>query len=369
MWGSARINSLWIVPEMPVEKSNSSKAAAAGFFGFVTELAPGLVLSGVLAYLSVQIEPVTTQLALATIGKKITITAPVIALLTGVLLHPVADRPAFAIGTTFAIKRILRWAIALFGLRIALTDIVGLGVGTAVMVMAAMAVTLVSGGLFARLFGCGDLYGAIAGSATAVCGASAALATASVLPDYKDRESDTVFVAITVNILATVAMIAYPALCEFLGFDQRTTGIFLGATIHDVAQVVGAGYAVSDQAGNIATIIKLFRVFMLLPVVLGVGWWFSAQGGDSHEARVPVPVFAIMFLVFVVINTMGVIPPLLKFVLVEASRWGLLIAIAALGLNTSLRTILRVGPRHMLVVLASSAVIFVIPLLWLLAIR
>jgi uncharacterized integral membrane protein (TIGR00698 family) len=232
-----------------------------------------------------------------------------------------------------------------------------------------MAVTLVSGVLFARLFGRGDLYGAIAGGATAVCGASAALATASVLPHYKDRESDTVFVAITVNILATVAMIAYPALCEFLGFDQRTTGIFLGATIHDVAQVVGAGYAVSDQAGNIATIIKLFRVFMLLPVVLGVGWWFSAQGGDSHEARVPVPVFAIMFLVFVVINTMGVIPPLLKFVLVEASRWGLLIAIAALGLNTSLRTILRVGPKHMLVVLASSAVIFVIPLLWLLAIR
>jgi uncharacterized integral membrane protein (TIGR00698 family) len=354
---------------MPVEMSNSCERATPHFFGFVTKLVPGLVLSGVLAYLSVQIEPVTTHLALATIGKKITITAPVIALLIGVVLHPVADRPAFTIGTTFAIKRVLRWAIALFGLRIALTDIVGLGVGTAAMVMASMAVTLVSGVLFARLFGRGDLYGAIAGGATAVCGASAALATASVLPHYKDRESDTVFVAITVNILATVAMIAYPALCEFLGFDQRTTGIFLGATIHDVAQVVGAGYAVSDQAGNIATIIKLFRVFMLLPVVLGVGWWFSAQGGDSHEARVPVPVFAIMFLVFVVINTMGVIPPLLKFVLVEASRWGLLIAIAALGLNTSLRTILRVGPKHMLVVLASSAVIFVIPLLWLLAIR
>jgi uncharacterized integral membrane protein (TIGR00698 family) len=351
-------------PEKSVQISG-----AADTIGFAVSLLPGLALAGVLATLSVLIEPMTAKLALATIGRKITITAPVIALLIGMGLHPLVDRPAFTAGTTFAIKKILRWAIALFGLKIGLTDIVGLGAGTAAMVMISMAMTLASGVLFARLFGCGDLYGAIAGAATAVCGASAALATASVLPDYKDREADTAFVAITVNILATAAMVAYPALCALIGFDQRTTGIFLGATIHDVAQVVGAGYAVSDDAGNIATIVKLFRVFMLLPVVLGVGWWFASEGGDTHKARVPIPVFAIMFLVFVVINTLGVLPPPVRSGLVEASRWGLLIAIAALGLNTSLRTILRVGPRHMVVVLSSSAVIFVIPLLWLLEVR
>lgn len=332
-------------------------------------LLPGLALGLALAYLSVQIEPLTTKAALATLGRKITITAPVIALVLGMILHPIADRPTFTVGTTFAIKKVLRWAIALFGLKIALSDILGLGVRTALMVIVAMAATLVSGVLFARLFGRGDLYGALAGGATAVCGASAALATASVLPNYKERDSDTAFVAITVNILATIAMIAYPALCNLLGFDQRTTGIFLGSTIHDVAQVVGAGYAVSDTAGNIATIVKLFRVFMLLPVVLGVGWWFSSQGGDAHRAKVPVPVFAIMFLVFVLINSAGVVPPLAKAALVEASRWGLLLAIAALGLNTSLGTILRVGPRHLLVVVSTTAVVFVIPLVWLLAVR
>ena len=343
--------------------------SAADSFGFLAKLAPGLILAGALALLAVQIEPMTTKFALAIVYRKITITAPVIALLIGVVLHPVADRPAFTVGTTFAIKNILRWAIASFGLKIALADIIGLGVGTAVMVVVAMAVTLVSGVLFARLFGRGDLYGALAGAATAVCGASAALATASVLPHYKDRESDTVFVAITVNILATVAMVVYPPICMALGFDQRTTGIFLGASIHDVAQVVGAGYAVSDTAGNVATIVKLFRVFMLLPVVLGVGWWFSSQGGDSHNAKVPVPVFAIMFLAFVVINSLDLIALPVKSALVEASRWGLLIAIAALGLNTSLGTLLRVGPRHMLVVLSTTSMIFVVPLLWLLAVR
>jgi uncharacterized integral membrane protein (TIGR00698 family) len=284
-------------------------------------------------------------------------------------LHPVADRPIFAVGAAFAIKKVLRWAIALFGLKIALSDILALGLGTALMVIASMAVTLVSGVLFARLFGLGDRFGALAGGATAVCGASAALATASVLPHYKERESDTVFVAITVNILATVAMIVYPALCRLIGFDERATGVFLGATIHDVAQVVGAGYAVSDVAGNVATIVKLFRVFMLLPVVLGVGWWFSSQGGDAHRAKVPVPVFAIMFLVFVLINSASVIPPLAKAALVDASRWGLLLAIAALGLNTSLGTILRVGPRRLLVVMSTTAVVFLIPLLWLFALR
>jgi uncharacterized integral membrane protein (TIGR00698 family) len=354
---------------MSVEKSTSPVPGIAQTFGYAGSLLPGLLIAGALAFLSVQIEPLTTQLALATLGRKVTITAPVIALLIGMVLHPIADRPTFTLGTTFAIKKVLRWAIALFGLKIAFADILGLGVGTAVMLIISMAATLASGVLFARLFGRGDLYGAIAGGATAVCGASAALATASVLPHYKEREADTAFVAITVNILATIAMIAYPALCDLLGFDQRTTGIFLGATIHDVAQVVGAGYAVSDTAGNVATIVKLFRVFMLLPVVLGVGWWFADAGGDAHRAKVPVPVFAIMFLVFVVINSIGVVPPLAKGALVEASRWGLLLAIAALGLNTSLGTILRVGPRHMLVVVSTSAVIFVIPLFWLLAVR
>ena len=350
-------------------KPDGRAAGLARTFGYAGGLLPGLLFAGALAVISVQLEPLTTQAALAALDRKITITAPVIALLAGMVLHPVADRPAFTVGTTFAIKKVLRWAIALFGLKIALADILGLGLGAAVMVIVAMAATLVSGVVFARVFGRGDLFGAIAGGAVAVCGASAALATASVLPHYKNRESDTAFVAITVNILATIAMIAYPALCDLLGFDQRTTGIFLGATIHDVAQVVGAGYAVSDTAGDIATVVKLFRVFLLLPVVLGVGWWFSSQGGDAHQAKVPVPVFAIMFLVFVVINSSGAVPPPLKAALVEASRWGLLIAIAALGLNTSLGTILRVGPRHLLVVVGATAVIFSIPLVWLLAVR
>ena len=103
--------------------------------------------------------------------------------------------------------------------------------------------------------------------------------------------------------------------------------------------------------------------------MLGVAWWFSSEGGDAHRAKVPVPVFAIMFLVFVVINSVGVVPPPAKALLVEASRWGLLIAIAALGLNTSLGTILQGRPAPSRGGGRDTAVMFVIPLVWLLAMR
>ena len=222
--------------------------------------------------------------------------------------------------------------------------------------------------MFARLFNRGDAYGALAGAACAVCGASAALATSSVLPNYPDREADTAFVAITTNILATFAIVAYAPFCAMLGFDDRTT-VFFWARRFMMWRRSWAGYSVSKDAGNIALVVKLFRVFMLLPVVLGVGWYFAGQGGDARKAKVPVPIFAIMFLAFVVINSSGLLTPTLKSGLVTASGWGLLIALAALGLSTSLASIVRVGGKHIAVVICTTAVIFILPMLWILLTR
>jgi uncharacterized integral membrane protein (TIGR00698 family) len=334
-------------------------------FAKVSELAPGLAIAGAVAFAASLMTAWETALARVWFGRPIAVAAPVIALLIGVALHGIAARPSVMPGLTFAIKRVLRWAIAPLGPNIALSDIIGLGVGTVAMVIVAMAATLISGLFFARLFGKGDPYGALAGAACAVCGASAALATSTVLPPGEHRESDTAFVVITTNLLATLAILAYPPLCAALGFDDRATGIFLGASIHDVAQVVGAGYSVSNEAGNIALVVKLFRVLMLLPVVLSVGWFFAGQGGDAARAKVLVPVFALMFLVFVLVNSSVILPAILKSALIAASGWGLLLALAALGLNTSIASILRVGPKHLGVVLCTTAVVFCVPLAWL----
>jgi uncharacterized membrane protein YadS len=189
----------------------------------------------------------------------------------------------------------------------------------------------------------------------------------TVVPDYPGKQPDIAFVVVAVNALATLAMLVYPPLCLLLGFDAQTTGVMLGGTIHDVAQVVGAGYAASVPVGNTAVIVKLFRVFLLLPVVLGVGWHFTRMGQKHGAARVPVPVFGIVFLALCALNSVvPLLPSLLpayapvKSVLVEASTWGLLLAIGALGLGTSIKTIIGLGWRHITTVLGSTAVIFAI---------
>jgi uncharacterized integral membrane protein (TIGR00698 family) len=322
-------------------------------------LIPGFALSGLVAIAAVAGAP--------WVGRLVTIPPMVLALLIGIALNGLAARPLFQPGLVFCVKQLLRWAVALLGLRIALGDIAALGLATGVIVVISMVVTIASGFIAARALGLPAPYGALAGVGTAVCGASATLATSAVLPDYRGKDADVVFVVVAVNALATLAMVVYPPLAAALGFGDLTIGVMLGATIHDVAQVVGAGYAVSDVAGNTAVIVKLFRVFLLLPVVLAIGWWFVRQGAAARAASVPVPVFAFVFLGLCMINSVlpsiGAVAPLysaVKSALVEVSTDGLLVAIGALGLGTSFAAIGTLGWRHIATVGVATLVILVV---------
>lgn len=326
----------------------------------LADVVPGVLLATAVAVVATLLEPIAARLADALFGARAGLPAMVLALVVGILLNPVAQRPVFRPGLTFCVKKVLRWAVALLGLKIAVGDVLGLGWQVMVVIVVGMAATLVSGVWLARLFGRSDAYGALVGSATAVCGASAALATVSVLPDYKEREADVAFVVVAVNALATLAMLLYPPLAAFLGFDDRMTGALLGAAIHDVAQVAGAGYAVSETAGNTAVVVKLFRVFLLLPVVLAIAFYFASQGGSTARARVPVPVFALVFLALVLVNSYGLLPGPVTAVLNEASRAGLLLAIAALGLGTSPRALASLGWRHVAIVTGVTLVILAV---------
>jgi uncharacterized integral membrane protein (TIGR00698 family) len=333
--------------------SRFAQSAAA-----LRSLAPGVALSGAVAIAAVASAPY--------VARALAIPAMVIALFIGIALNAIARRPTFEPGITFCVKTLLRWAVALLGLRIALGEIFALGLTTAIVIAAAMAVTLVSGVLFARAFGQNDFYGALAGAGTAVCGASATLATASVLPPYKGKEADTAFVVVAVNALSTLAMVVYPLTCLWLGFSAQATGVMLGGTIHDVAQVAGAGYAVSEPVGNTAIIVKLFRVLLLLPVVLGVGYWFAQRNAASERAKVPAPVFAFVFLALCIANsfvpaagTIASIYAPVKALLLEFSTWGLLFAIGALGLGTSPTAIGALGWRHVATVSGTTLVILI----------
>jgi uncharacterized integral membrane protein (TIGR00698 family) len=325
----------------------------------IPPLMPGLLLSAVVAG--------AAELAASFVAKVAPIPTMVIALIIGITLNPIARRPVFQPGISFCLKSLLRWAVALLGLRVALGEIAALGFATALLVVVSMVLTIASGFLLARLFRQNDGYGALAGAGTAICGASATLATSIVVPDYKGKEADVAFVVVAVNALSTVAMVLYPLICLWLGFDPQRTGVMLGATIHDVAQVVGSGYAVSDAAGNTAVVVKLFRVFLLFPVVLLIGWSFVRGSVTGDAARIPFPTFALAFVIFCVLNSVATSLPtiepmfnLIKTPLIEASRLGLLLAIAALGLGTSLPAIAALGWRHIATVMGTTIVILVV---------
>lgn len=326
---------------------------AAATWASLRELPPGVLLSAAVGAAAVLLAPLVAPL--------LPLPAMVLALVIGVALGGLARQPVFAPGIAFCVKTLLRWAVGLLGLRIALGDILAFGAATVAIVLMSMLLTLVSGVLLARLLAQNPCYGILAGAGTAVCGASATLATSTVLPSYPGKQADIVFVVIAVNALSTLAMIVYPPLCALLGLDARATGVMLGATIQDVAQVVGAGYAVSEAAGNSAVIVKLFRVFLLLPLVLGIGYWFSRR---ASAAQVPAPVFAFVFLALCLLNSvMPSLPALapvyapLRAALIEMSTWGLLIAIGALGLGTSLSAIAGLGWRHIVTVSGTTLVI------------
>lgn len=322
----------------------------------VNALAPGFMLAAAVAILGTWLAP--------HMPKALPLPAMVLALLVGMALNRSASHPLFQPGTRFCVKTLLRWAVALLGLRVALGDIVDLGPAVAALVVFSMAATIGAAFAFARLLGQTPMFAVLAGAATAVCGASATLATSTVVPNYADKERDIAFVVVGVNLAATAAMLLYPLIGYAVGFDDQRIGILLGATIHDVAQVVGAGYAVSEDAGAAAVIVKLSRVFLLLPIVLLVGWGFARTQGRHGDAKVQVPVFAFVFLGLCVVNSIASASPVLapvyepiKATFVGLSTWGLLLAISALGLETSFRSFMVLGWKHVATLVGTALVI------------
>lgn len=283
--------------------------------------------------------------------------AMLFALLLGMALNFLAEEGRCVPGIQLASGWMLRTGVALLGLRITFDQVQALGWHTVAVVVASVVITMLAGVAFARLLKLGNAFGTLTGGAVAICGASAALALASILPKHKHSERDASFTVIGVTALSTIAMILYPIATGILGLDHREAGIFLGGTIHDVAQVVGAGYSVSHETGDTATIVKLLRVAMLLPVCLAVGVAVHARGSDAAHAAPVLPWFAVVFGILVAVNSVGWIPAPAIAAGSEVSRWCLVIAIAAIGMKTSLKSLVDMGLRPVALVVAETVLL------------
>lgn len=288
--------------------------------------------------------------------------APVMlfALLLGMALNFLSEDARCAPGLDFAAKALLRLGVALLGLRITVAQVVALGWQPVLGVVLAVALTIGCGIVLARVLGFRGFFGLLTGGAVAICGASAALALSAALPQHPLKERATVFTVIGVSTLSTLAMVLYPLVTQALAFTPHEAGLFLGGTIHDVAQVVGAGYSVSQDAGDTATLVKLLRVAMLLPVIAIAAWAarrfpLPDAAGQVPAQRPPLlPWFAVAFFVLVAVHSTGVLPAVLVRAGNDASQACLVTAIAAIGLKTHLKEIAAVGWKPVALMVAET---------------
>jgi len=274
------------------------------------------------------------------------------ALLLGMAFHFLSEDAVCRPGIDVATKYVLRIGVALLGTRITFDAVMSLGLGAVALVGGGTLLTIAGGILISRAAGYPKTFGILTGGAVGICGASAALAIAAVLPRERNSEQYTVFAVIAVTTLSTIAMIVYPIIARSAGLDTLTAGLFLGGTIHDVAQVVGAGYSLSTEIGDTSTITKLFRVAMLVPVVFALSLAFGRQTGSSRQ--LPVPVFVLAFCALVAVNSAGWIPVGVAQLTESASGWFLVAAIAGLGIKTSLKQLAQVGPVPVAVMVVES---------------
>jgi uncharacterized integral membrane protein (TIGR00698 family) len=304
---------------------------------------------------------VAATIAMASAWLSLHYGAPVMlfALLFGMAFNFLHDEPSCIRGIEFSSKAVLRLGVALLGARITAAQILSLGVMPIATVIIGVGTTIGVGYLVARALGQSREYGVLSGGAVGICGASAALAIAAVLPRNPKAERDTILTVVSITALSTLAMILYPLIAVGVGLDYVRAGIFLGGTIHDVAQVVGAGFSISPQTGDIATYVKLLRVAMLLPVVFALAFIAGRAKGEGQAGpNPPVPLFLIGFAALVVVNSFGFLPKAVTGAASSLSNWCLVTAIAALGMKTSFKDLFAVGWRPIAVMIIETVWIF-----------
>ena len=308
---------------------------------FTKKLVPGLLVTALVA------------MAAAFLGSHYKGSMLLFALLLGLALHFVSEDKRCAAGIQFASSTVLRLGVALLGLRLTIDHVVTLGWQTVVALLVAVGLTIVLGLLLARVFKLDSSLGLLIGGATAICGASAALAISSVLPRSAHLERDTTLTVVSVTTLSTMAMVVYPLITQWLGFDAVTAGKFIGATIHDVAQVVGAGYSLSPEAGDAATMTKLMRVAFLMPVLVVISLVVRARmagaagaAGSGSATKTPLlPWFTVAFVALMLLNSTGWVSSVIQSGASSVSQAFLVLAIAAVGLKTSLQDVTQLGWR------------------------
>lgn len=266
------------------------------------------------------------------------------AIAMGLALRFLNDSPVVALGASYCARQILRLGVMLLGARVTLDSLTAVGIGVGAGIALAVAATVALGMIVSRLLGRPIEQGLVSGCAVGVCGASAAAAISALLPPTRENDNLTLATIVVVTLLSTVAMVAYPWVMIKLGFTAQEAGVFLGGSIHDVAQVVVAGTLHSPEARDTATLVKMFRVALLVPIAATAAALLARWGICAPGRRVAaVPPFLLGFAALVAAGSLGFISPAQRETLGESSRWCLVVALGATAMQFRWTDVRRLG--------------------------
>lgn len=297
----------------------------------------------------------TTVLAIAAhnISGSIPIPASFLALVFGILFCAMRVINAHDQGVEFASRHLLQLAICLLGLRLGSATVSSIEIGTTVIVIFCALATIAVTVAIASILRLDYRFGLLAGAAVGLCGTTAAFAVSGALASDDRYRPAAAFVSTNTTLLSTLAMALYPPIFKALGFDDTNVGVLVGATIHDIAQVVAAGYGVSNEAGDAAVLTKLTRVILLPVLILLIPWLVPGAGTAGRSPRVPA--FAVIVLLSLGIGSLDLLPPAAVADSEAIAQWSLLIALAAIGLKMPLRALSTFGFRHLMLIVVSTA--------------
>ena len=293
----------------------------------------------------------------------LTILSPMfLAILLGIAFHNLIGTPSAAMaGVTFSLRRILRLAIILLGLQLTVMQVVQVGAGgVGVIVVSMLAKTFAFTTWVGSLIGVDSKLTQLIAAGTSICGASAVIATNTVT---RAHDEDVAYAVACVTVFGSIAMFVYPLLPTLLHLDAHAYGLWTGASIHEIAQVVAAAFQDGQQAGDIGTIAKLSRVVLLAPMVMAIGIvpaigaarrQEAKQGTVATMGKLPVPWFVIGFVALVGLNSLVVIPADAKAWLVTLTTFLLSVSLAGMGTVTDLRKLTARGFRPAVLGLMAS---------------
>jgi uncharacterized integral membrane protein (TIGR00698 family) len=301
---------------------------------YATSLLPGLLLAAAIA---------AAAFALRTLTGVTVLSPLILSIVIGMLVRNLASVPAILeTGVEFSVKRLLRLGIALLGLQVTAAQLLTLGGTGILMVALTLTSTFVAIRLMGRALGIDRALTDLIAAGTSVCGASAVIAANTVI---RGRQEHVAYAIACVTLFGTISMLAYPLLAVPLALDPRAYGLWSGATIHEVGQVIAAAFQGGDVAGQFGTISKLARVVMLAPLIMVLALSLRAGAPKGERLSAPMPWFVVAFIAMMLVNSAVSIPAGISQTLAGVTNFLLSMALAAMALRTDLGKLRAEGWR------------------------